>query len=195
MNRVIFAFLALAISSCASFEAVNSDKYDEIVGETFYTKLPPGFATTAGAAPLHPGINDAAKGFNKCESFEVIEVASRGMKLGLHVKQGDREYIINPHLYTHTGTKSMRDRLSEEFPFENREINFKEGKQWSKDLICKNSYWTGMTEEELYFVKGLPQETNESVNSQGVRKQLVYGDFGPYFYIRNGILSSWQKKR
>ena len=68
--------------------------------------------------------------------------------------------------------------------------------------INPNSYWfnvakkqkikIGMPEKILIMSWGEPIKINENVGSWGVHKQYIYGDFGPYVYVENGKVTSWQ---
>ena len=49
-----------------------------------------------------------------------------------------------------------------------------------------------MPEKMLIMSWGKPISINENVGSWGVHKQYVYGDFGPYVYVENGKVTSWQ---
>lgn len=39
----------------------------------------------------------------------------------------------------------------------------------------------------LYAAWGYPERTNRTVGSWRVHAQLIYGDYGPYVYLNNGI--------
>ena len=51
---------------------------------------------------------------------------------------------------------------------------------------------TGMNANELRGAWGAPSDANRTVSRWGTRTQHVYGDFGPYVYTRDGIVTSWQ---
>lgn len=50
----------------------------------------------------------------------------------------------------------------------------------------------GMTEDQVLASWGSPRKVNNSTGRWGSHQQWVYGDFGPYVYLENGRLTSWQ---
>lgn len=50
----------------------------------------------------------------------------------------------------------------------------------------------GMTREEVVESWGRPHDINRTVYGDHVSEQWVYGDFGPYLYFDDGVLTSWQ---
>jgi hypothetical protein len=55
----------------------------------------------------------------------------------------------------------------------------------------------GMTGQQLLASWGAPRRENDTVNIYGVSSQWVYGDFGPYVYLKGDsrkdlIVTSWQ---
>jgi len=53
----------------------------------------------------------------------------------------------------------------------------------------------GMSLNGLYASRG-PGDENKTVGPWGVHIQHVYGGgYGPYFYTKNGVVSSWQSSR
>lgn len=68
----------------------------------------------------------------------------------------------------------------------------------SRKGICDGKLWIGMTEEEMVFVKGLPEKINLTRTSSIESKQYVYrihpnATTAQYFYITNGKLSAIQR--
>lgn len=71
---------------------------------------------------------------------------------------------------------------------------------WKKEEcedIAKEKIWIGMDKDQLILSWGIPNDTNNSVYSFGVRSQWVYADFGPYVYLEGKIqndmkVKSWQ---
>lgn len=59
-------------------------------------------------------------------------------------------------------------------------------------LVQNGEIMLGMPEKMLIMSWGKPISINENVGSWGVHKQYVYGDFGPYVYVENGKVTSWQ---
>lgn len=66
---------------------------------------------------------------------------------------------------------------------------------WDKEdcmLIIGRRIWIGMSEDQLVKSWGRPNDVNSTVGSWGSHEQWVYGDFGPYVYVENGTVTSWQ---
>ena len=58
--------------------------------------------------------------------------------------------------------------------------------------IINGTIFIGMSESALIACWGKPRDVNKSVGEWGTHKQYVYGDFGPYVYVENGYVTSWQ---
>ena len=52
---------------------------------------------------------------------------------------------------------------------------------------------TGMSTAELRGALGAPHDTNRTVSRSGTHTRHVYGDFGPYIYTRDGVVTRWQE--
>jgi hypothetical protein len=50
----------------------------------------------------------------------------------------------------------------------------------------------GMSEAQVIAAWGYPKTTNETTGAWGTHEQWVYSDRGPYLYLENGRLTSWQ---
>jgi len=73
-----------------------------------------------------------------------------------------------------------------------------DGVRWSDNEIVRvacHAIWVGMTAGQLMASWGSPRANNRSVFAEGERDQWVYGDFGPYVYLDNGIVTSYQTAR
>jgi hypothetical protein len=69
---------------------------------------------------------------------------------------------------------------------------------WSTEILAAVSCgWVqrGMDYDQLEESLGRPRKVNRSVGAWGEREQWVYGDRGPYVYLDNGIVTSWQTSR
>ena len=140
-------------------------------------------------------------GFKKCEPFTLSRVLGKEKTAkALIVKQGDKYFHLDP-MSRGEGYVSLRHfnnhSLSVKFPLKNRKIKFKSGVQYSKDLMCKGTAWTGMTYDEFLFAKGsYPSKVNRSTRSGMVHKQVVYTGYplskSKYYYFYNDILRSWR---
>lgn len=71
---------------------------------------------------------------------------------------------------------------------------------WS-EVECKGvagrNVWIGMTSEQLVVSQGSPKRKNNTVTVWGISTQWVYGDFGPYIYLKGDnendlVVTSWQ---
>jgi hypothetical protein len=62
----------------------------------------------------------------------------------------------------------------------------------NKDLTQSESIKVGIDQCTLYASWGFPDRINRSVGPWGVHSQLIYGDFGPYVYVQNGVVRSYQ---
>jgi len=58
--------------------------------------------------------------------------------------------------------------------------------------INKQHVLLGMTQEQVRLSWGEPRQINRTVFRWGVHEQWVYGDFGPYLYFEDGILTAFQ---
>jgi len=66
---------------------------------------------------------------------------------------------------------------------------------WSDDmlvLVACRGIRIGMTREQLIASRGRPSSINRTIGSWGVHEQWVYGDLGPFIYLEDGLLTSWQ---
>ncbi len=73
-----------------------------------------------------------------------------------------------------------------------------DGVGWSDNDLVRvacHAIWVGMTAAQLMASWGSPRTNNRSVFAEGERDQWVYGDFGPYVYLDNGIVTSYQTTR
>lgn len=58
--------------------------------------------------------------------------------------------------------------------------------------IKDQKVYLGMNQEMCIYSWGKPRKVNQSIGSWGTHEQWVYGDFGPYVYFQNGVLTSIQ---
>lgn len=73
----------------------------------------------------------------------------------------------------------------------------KKTKKWGKKVlnaISQESFFIGMTEEQVITSTGSPDRINESAGEWGSQEQWIYGEppYASYLYFRNGILKSVQ---
>lgn len=78
------------------------------------------------------------------------------------------------------------------FLFVNPRAVHSEWPEWVWEAIADRVIRIGMTSKQVQLSWGQPARRNRSVGSWGVHEQWVYGDFGPYVYLKNGVVASWQ---
>lgn len=91
----------------------------------------------------------------------------------------ETEYIEKASNYSEKRAKSLK----EEYPY------------WDKEecmYIIQKKIWIGMSETQLIKSWGRPKDINRTVGSWGSHEQWIYGDLGPYIYVLNGRVTSWQ---
>lgn len=77
--------------------------------------------------------------------------------------------------------------------FQKRCLLYKEASPEIRSAMAKKRHLViGMSEEQVIESMGRPREINRTVSDYCVREQWVYGDFGPYLYFDDGVLTSWQ---
>lgn len=62
----------------------------------------------------------------------------------------------------------------------------------NKDLVLKERIRIGINQCTLYASWGYPQNVSRTVGAWGTHSQLVYGEYGPYVYLENGFVRSFQ---
>lgn len=62
----------------------------------------------------------------------------------------------------------------------------------NKDLVLKERIRLGINQCTLYASWGYPNDVNRTVGAWGTHSQLVYGQYGPYVYLENGVVRSFQ---
>jgi hypothetical protein len=58
--------------------------------------------------------------------------------------------------------------------------------------IAQGRYRIGFTAEQVVAAIGRPDRINRTVTGYSTSEQWIYGDWGPYLYIDDGKLTSWQ---
>lgn len=62
----------------------------------------------------------------------------------------------------------------------------------NKDLVLSERIRIGINQCTLFASWGYPDDVNRTVGAWGTHSQLVYGQFGPYVYLENGVVRSFQ---
>ena len=70
-----------------------------------------------------------------------------------------------------------------------------ESKQSVITAIQQEKIMIGMPAEAVNLSWGPPDEINNTVTASSTQEQWVYGDHGPYVYINNGKVESWQNTK
>lgn len=134
--------------------------------------------------------------FQRCEPVEVVEARDYGKHTGLVVKQaGKLFYIWSAQSFVNEFKGSPTEAKLTEYLAPTKEIALGEkktvklttGVHDSHELQCKATFWAGMSEQQLVFVKGKPDQINKS----GAKEQWVYSkkDYQEQFDFENGYLS------
>lgn len=58
--------------------------------------------------------------------------------------------------------------------------------------IAEKKIFIGMNKEQLVMSWGRPRDINRTGTSYSTHEQWCYGDFGPYIYVEDGVVTSWQ---
>jgi hypothetical protein len=67
--------------------------------------------------------------------------------------------------------------------------------EWTKEVcldLANRKLWIGMTKEQLILSWGNPKEVDRNVSKSSNTEQWIYGNLGPYVYLENGFVNSWQ---
>ena len=108
--------------------------------------------------------------------FLDIEIIIGGIGGGMAGGGGGLWYNHKNHVYR------LGIAIEYEAEFSTREI----------DAILNETLFIGMSELALRASKGMPSNINTSTGTWGTHKQYVYGDYGPYVYVEDGKVTSWQ---
>ncbi len=93
---------------------------------------------------------------------------------------------------------ALRDQASSGNPMATKVLHLfnddaaRRGLPVNKALVLKQRIRIGITQCTLYAAWGFPRDTNRTVGPWGTHSQLVYGEYGPYVYLDNGVLRSFQ---
>ena len=154
--------------------------------------------------------------FQRCQISEIMEIKTdcysnctnedifNGTKgfIRVVIKQGDK--LFDPaRVSGENGVfvveggkiKALDSYLVPALKIPSKSVKFKEGNKSVRDLLCSNTIWTGMTEDEFLFIKKEPSEINRTTMRGLDLHQWVYrsGDYkAEYYYFKNGKLTSWQ---
>lgn len=195
---ILLSFLASCASSKFGDKVKVSSNYKKLIGKSFY--VPKGGAGFFRDEIYYKGkTHELVRSwtFNYCKKAKLVGFLQRGSEYekrkvpnGAVLFQDNKYYAVGG-IDSFMNVKDFMTKL----PFKKRTVSLKDGNFSSIDLMCKGHIWTGMTEKEFFFVKPSPERVNKTVSSRSIRKQVVYGSgaSAEYYYLVNGILTSWQK--
>lgn len=66
---------------------------------------------------------------------------------------------------------------------------------WPKNecmAVAQNQVFIGMSEQQLVASKGKPRNVNRTSTAWSITEQWVYGSFGPFIYLENGVVTAVQ---
>ncbi|MDI3503787.1 MAG: hypothetical protein PWP64_723 [Candidatus Cloacimonadota bacterium] len=66
---------------------------------------------------------------------------------------------------------------------------------WPKSecmAIAERKVFIGMNKDQLLISWGRPRDINRTGTAYSTHEQWCYGDFGPYIYLEDGVVTSWQ---
>lgn len=108
-----------------------------------------------------------------------------------------KEYLLMYETHEGVTLHPAKEAPSKENCKKITELCLKLWNQYRCEGIAERKIWIGMTENQLILSRGLPNDTNKTVNRHGVSSQWVYGSFGPYVYLEGANnedlkVTSWQ---
>jgi len=184
--------------SCAGVKPIKKNDLDSklkaLLGKEVY--VPVGVNSIATLEKTYRlnkvSINlEASQNFNNCKKAKVVEFFKQGA--GGYT----RALLIQDNKYFAIGGRGFlldADDLYLKYPEADKSFKEVPAMQVTRDKwLCTGVSWVGMSEAELFYLKGKPTKVNTSVNSNSIQKQLIYrGSVDTYFYSKNGIVTSWQ---
>jgi len=91
----------------------------------------------------------------------------------------------------------VRDVFQPMTPMENRAFEiYKAHPEWSKEVcikIAEKQIWAGMTRVQLLLSWGQPNKIDKDFTYNRNTEQWIYGNLGPFVYLENNIVTSWQQ--
>ena len=191
----VIAVLFLLLTGCSS-TPVKEAWADKFRGEVGYFYVPM-FAAYDPVATV-PALE-------RCQPVTITQIKKLGDVIELEASQEGTPRVYRYHSYgqqileTPKGHVEILEKyFKRELPAD-RKIALKNAQPFqSRPGICEGKLWIGMTEEEMVFVKGLPEKINITRTASVESKQYVYrihpgAITAQYFYITNGVLSAIQR--
>ncbi len=193
-----FSLVFIVLTACST-GVIKDDWTKSLIGKTGYIREPVQIVADQKKnwAPFGE--------FKRCEPIEVVEAREYGKNTGLTVKQNEKLFYIfsaqkfvSDYKANPTATKldeyiapTLDDALGKKRPVKLANGNFD-----SQQLQCQSTFWAGMTADELFFVKGRPEQINKS---SPTHQQWVYSQANSksgkaqYFELVNDVVTSWQE--
>lgn len=99
--------------------------------------------------------------------------------------------------YSERNNHQIRDILQPMTPTETRAFEiYKDHPEWSKEIcikIAEKQIWAGMTRVQLLLSWGQPRKIDRDFTYNRNTEQWIYGNLGPFVYLENNIVTSWQQ--
>jgi len=134
---------------------------------------------------------------DKLDTYPTIVVT------GKHIKSWATSELIKTE--TDTVIVPYKDRLNYQIkdvyqpvtPIEARAFAINQNHpDWSKEECLKlanHKIWVGMSKLQLQLSWGNPKSIDRHSTFGSDAEQWIYGNLGPYVYVNNGVVSSWQE--
>lgn len=107
----------------------------------------------------------------------------------------DIDTVVVP--YSDRSKYFVRDVFQPATPTEARAFEiYKDHPEWSKEVcikIAEKQIWAGMTRVQLLLSWGQPRKIDKDFTYNRNTEQWVYGNLGPFVYLENNIVTSWQQ--
>lgn len=194
-NRLAHLFLFVAmfftITSCST-GVLKGDWTKSLTGRTGYLREP------VQIVKDEKKNWSAFEEFKRCEPVEIVEARKYGKNTGLVVRQeGKLFYLWSAHTFVNEYRGNPSEAMLNEYIAstkddalgEKKMVTLNSGKFDTHQLQCQSTYWPGMTENQLVFVKGRPNE----IRKAGTKEEWFYSQNGQQqvFDIENGVLVRW----
>jgi len=139
-------------------------------------------------------INETLRKLQSQPAYVLTGVQTKSWATAQVVKT-DIDTVIVP--YSQRKNYPVREVVQPVTPAENKAFElYKNHPDWSKEIclkIANREIWAGMTRVQLLSSWGQPRSIDKDFTYNRNSEQWIYGTFGPYVYLENNIVSSWQE--
>jgi hypothetical protein len=125
------------------------------------------------------------------------------VRIGTQVRSWATSEIIRTEtdsviaLYKDKNNYTFKTQYLPTTPIETRAFDLQRAHpDWTKDdclRIANRKLWAGMSKVQLQAAWGQPKSIDKNYTYGSNSEQWVYGSMGPYVYVENGIVTSWQE--